>query len=325
MRFGIPIGNFGTAGKFGDINDVIDIAERAELLGFDSVWVHDHIFMPAAIKSRYPYNDSGVAGFAYHQDIMDPLAVMSAVAVRTSEIQIGTSVLIIPYRDPLYQAQAIATIDQLSEGRVLLGIGVGWMEEEFEALGLGGESFDRRGALTDEWMSIAISAWTHGVNRDPISHEGHFRQFDNLGGLSGCYQQPHVPIWIGGKGRIAARRVARYGTGYHTITSEPDQIREELGIVEEEMERAGRDMSELEVSMLGPLVMLDGDADAVRGFPAVVGGSRDEIVDTLGQYEEAGLEHALTIPAYRTPNWDVPPEQQMQAMAELAEMIEELR
>ena len=91
------------------------------------------------------------------------------------------------------------------------------------------------------------------------------------------------------------------------------------------MERAGREMSELEISMLGPLVMLDGDADAVRGFPAVVGGSRDEIVDKLGQYEEAGLEHALSIPAYRTPNWDVPPDQQMQAMAELAEIVEELR
>ncbi|MYF82324.1 MAG: TIGR03619 family F420-dependent LLM class oxidoreductase [Chloroflexi bacterium] len=229
MKFGIPIGNFGTAGKFGGINDVIDIAERAELLGYDSVWVHDHIFMPATIKSRYPYNDSGVAGFAYHQDIMDPLAVMSAVAIRTSEIQIGTSVLIIPYRDPLYQAQAIATIDQLSEGRVLLGIGVGWMEEEFAALGLEGEPFTRRGAMTDEWMSIAISAWTHGVNREPISHEGHFRQFDDLGGMSACHQQPHVPIWVGGKGRIAARRVARYGSGYHTITSTPDQIRDRRG------------------------------------------------------------------------------------------------
>ena len=325
MKFGIPIGNFGTAGKYGGVTDVIDIAERAELLGFDSVWVHDHIFMPAAIKSRYPYNDSGVAGFAYHQDIMDPLAVMSAVAIRTSEIQIGASVLIVPYRDPLFQAQAIATIDQLSEGRVLLGIGVGWMEEEFEALGLGGESFERRGALTDEWMSIAVAAWTHGANRQPITHEGHFREFENLGGLCACHTQPHVPIWVGGKGRIAARRVARYGSGYHTITSTPDQIADELQIVREEMDAAGRDMSELEVSMLGPLVLLDGDTEAVRGFPAVVGGSRDEIVDTLGQYGEAGLDHALTIPAYRTPNWDVPPDQQMQAMAELAEIIEDLR
>ena len=325
MRFGIPIGNFGTAGKHGDINDVVAIAERAELLDYDSVWVHDHIFMPATIASRYPYNDSGVAGFAYHQDIMDPLAVMSAVVMRTSQVRIGTSVLIVPYRDPLYQAQAIATIDQLSEGRVLLGVGVGWMEEEFAALGLEGEPFARRGALTDEWMSIAISAWTHGAAREPISHEGHFRQFDNLGGLASCAQRPHVPIWVGGKGRIAARRAARYGSGYHTISSTPDQIRDELVIVEEEMERAGRDMAELEISMLGPMVLLDGDPDAVRGFPAVVGGSRGEIVDGLGRYEEAGLDHALTIPAYRTPNWDVPPDQQMQAMAELAELIEELR
>ncbi len=325
MRFGIPIGNFGTAGKHGDINGVVDIAERAELLGYDSVWVHDHIFMPTTIRSRYPYNDSGVAGFAYHQDIMDPLAVMSAVAVRTSEVQIGTSVLIVPYRDPLYQAQAIATIDQLSAGRVLLGIGVGWMEEEFAALGLEGESFTRRGALTDEWMSIAISAWTHGAAREPISHEGHFRQFDHLGGLAVCVQRPHVPIWVGGKGRIAARRVARYGNGYHTITSTPDQVRDELAIVEEEMEHTGRDLAELEISMLGPMVLLDGDVDAVRGFPAVVGGSRDEIVDSLGQYDAAGLDHVLTIPAYRTPNWDVPPEQQMEAMAELSELIEQLR
>ena len=91
------------------------------------------------------------------------------------------------------------------------------------------------------------------------------------------------------------------------------------------MDRAGREMEELEVSMLGPLVLLDGDTEAVRGFPAVVGGSRDEIVDALGRYEEAGLDHALTIPAYRTPNWDVPPDQQMQAMAELAEIVEEIR
>lgn len=328
MKFGIPIGNFGTAGKFGGVADVLDIAERAELLGFDSVWVHDHIFMPAAIQSRYPYNDSGSAGFAYRQDIMDPLAIMAAVAVRTAEVQIGTSVLIVPYRDPLFQAQAIATLDQLSEGRVVLGIGVGWMEEEFEALGLGGERFRRRGALTDEWLSIAMSAWTHGARREPITHEGHFRQFENLGGLSACYQQPHVPIWVGGKGPIAARRTARYGSGYHTITSTPEQIQAELQIVEQEMEQSGRDMAELEISMLGPLVLLDSDPDQlaqVRGFPAVVGGSKEQIIEQLAAYEAAGLDHALTIPAYKTPNWDVPPDQQMQAMAELAEITEELR
>ena len=317
MKFGIPIGNFGTLGKYGDAEDVIAVAERAELLGFDSVWVHDHVFMPALIESRYPYNESGVAGFAYHQDIYDPIAMMAAVAVRTSRVQIGTSVLIVPYRDPLVQAQMIATLDQLSHGRILLGIGVGWMEEEFEALGIG-DQFPVRGRVTDEWIGIARELWTA---EGPASYEGRFRSFRDMGGIVNCAQQPHVPIWVGGKGPIAARRVARYGNGYHTISSTPDEVAAEIALVREECERAGRDFSEIEVSMLGPMVLLDGDPASVRGFPAVAGGSNDEIIDTLGRYSEAGLEHALTLPAYTTPNWDIPPEVQFEAMQHLAEDI----
>ena len=157
MKFGIPIGNFGTLGKYGDAEDVIAVAERAELLGFDSVWVHDHVFMPALIESRYPYNESGIAGFAYHQDIYDPITMMAAVAVRTSRVRIGTSVLIVPYRDPLVQAQMIATLDQLSHGRILLGIGVGWMEEEFEALGIAISSPCAAGSRTSGSGSPASS------------------------------------------------------------------------------------------------------------------------------------------------------------------------
>lgn len=325
MKIGIPIGNFGTYGRFGGAGDVVDIAERAELLGFDSVWVHDHIFMPARIDSRYPYNDSGVAGFAYRQDIYDPLAMMAAVAVRTQRVQIGTSVLIVPYRDPLHQAQMIATLDQLSHGRILLGIGVGWMEEEFDALGLGGDTFKRRGAVTDEWMRICIAAWAAGANGRTASYGGEFRSFEDMGGLVGCVQRPHVPIWVGGKGPIAARRVARYGDGYHTITSTPDEVRAEVAQVREEVERAGRDPSEIEVSMLGPMVLLDGDPDSVRGFPAVAGGEPEQIVERLAEYGEAGLDHALVIPAYSTPNWDVLPERQMEAMGEMAEIVSGLR
>ena len=325
MKFGIPIGNFGTYGKFGDAADVIDIAERAELLGFDSVWVHDHIFMPARIGSRYPYNDSGISGFAYHQDIYDPIATMAAVAVRTQRVSIGTSVLIVPYRDPLHQAQMIATLDHLSHGRIILGIGVGWMEEEFDALGLGGETFNRRGAVTDEWIEIARTAWQAGAIGRTASYDGEFRSFQDMGGLVGCVQTPHVPIWVGGKGDIAARRVARYGDGYHTITSTPDQVAAEIDLVQEQLERADRDPNSIEVSMLGPMVLLDGDPDSVRGFPAVAGGAPDQIAETLQSYADAGLDHALTIPAYSTPNWDVPPERQMEAMSDLAEIMDQLR
>ena len=317
MKFGIPIGNFGTFGKHGDAMDIVAVAENAEALGFDSVWVHDHIFMPARIDSRYPYNDSGVAGFAYHQDIYDPISIMAAVAVRTSRVQIGTSVLIIPYREPLLQAQMLATLDHLSHGRIVLGIGVGWMEEEFNALGLA-DQFPIRGRITDEWMKICIEAWT---SDGPATFEGEHRQFERVGGMVGCVQEPHIPIWVGGKGPIAARRVARYATGYHTISSTPAEVAAEIKIVNDEVERQGRDPAEIEVSMLGPMVLLDGDPDSVRGFPAVAGGSADQIVETLGQYAEAGLHHALTLPTFSTPAWDITPQQHHEAMQQLAEEI----
>ncbi len=317
MKFGIPIGNFGTFGKYGDAEHVIAAAEQAEQLGYDSVWVHDHIFMPAKIDSRYPYNESGVAGFAYHQDIYDPLAIMAAAAVRTSRVQIGTSVLIIPYRNPLHQAQMLATLDQLSHGRIVLGIGVGWMGEEFNALGLA-DHFPIRGRITDEWMQVCIEAWTA---EGTASFEGGYYAFSEMGGLVSCVQQPHIPIWVGGKGPIAARRVSRYGSGYHTISSTPDEVAAEIKLVHDEVERQGRDPAEIEVSMLGPMVLLDGDPESVRGFPAVAGGSADQIIETLERYGEAGLDHALVLPAYSTPNWDVPPAQQLEAMTQLAEDV----
>src|SRR5918999_1714257 len=124
MKFGVPIGNFGQFGKHGGARDQIRLAEAAERLGFDSVWVHDHIVMPARIRARYPYNESGVAGFAWRQEIDDPLAMMAAVAVATARVEVGTSVLIVPYRNPLVLAKMLATIDQLAHGRVRLGIGV---------------------------------------------------------------------------------------------------------------------------------------------------------------------------------------------------------
>ena len=137
------------------------------------------------------------------------------------------------------------------------------MEEEFNALGLA-EQFPIRGRITDEWMKICIEAWT---SDGPATFEGEHRQFERVGGMVGCVQEPHIPIWVGGKGPIAARRVARYATGYHTISSTPEEVAAEIKIVNDEVERQGRDPAEIEVSMLGPMVLLDGDPDSVRGFP----------------------------------------------------------
>lgn len=288
MKFGVPIGNFGQFGKLGTARDQIRVAAAAERLGFDSVWVHDHIVMPARIRARYPYNDSGVAGFAWRQDIYDPIAMLSALAVATERVEIGTSVLIIPYRNPVVLAKMLATVDQLARGRMRLGIGVGWMQEEFDALGIR-DWYPIRGRVTDEWIAVCKEMWS----RDGASSfSGQFVSFNDIG----AYPKPvsrHIPIWVGGWGDVAARRVARYGDGFQTISSTPAMVAEQLACVRTELERRGRTLDQIEVSMLGGIRIGDGAAGAL---PMLIGGGRQEIIDQLGAYREAGLQHLIATP-----------------------------
>jgi probable F420-dependent oxidoreductase len=296
VKFGIAVGNFGSFGHNGNAQELVAVARRAELLGFDSVWLHDHLFMPAAIRSRYPYNEAGIAGFAYRQDIYDPMALMAAIAVETERVEIGTSVLIIPYRNPLLLAKMLATADQLSKGRILLGIGVGWMEEEFVQLGIG-DYYPVRGRVTDEWMRICIELWT---GPGASSFRGEFHRFEEVGAFPKCYRKPHIPIWVGGKGEIAARRTARYGQGYHSITSSPAELAEEVELLQRHLDKAGRDPAEVTVSMLGPSIAV---APLSHEMPATLTGSRQQIIDGLAAYAEAGLEHSeLSVAGYAPAN-----------------------
>ena len=280
MEFGVVTGNFGTFGADPGVAGCLAIADAAERLGYDSVWVHDHVVMPSNVTSRYLYNDTGDSPFRVDQHIYDPLAVMAAIGARTSRVRIGTSVLIVPYRNPLVLAKSLATIDQISRGRVILGIGVGWMAEEFVALGIG-ELWSERGRVTDEFIAVCMDLWTQ---TGPSSFHGRWVSYDAVGANPRPVQQPHIPIWVGGKTKPALRRVARYGTGYHTVASTPSQIRDEVAAVAVEMERAGRDPAELVVSMLAAFV---------------VAGSRDHLVDLIGEYRDAGLHHLVGIPSLR--------------------------
>ncbi|HZQ38442.1 MAG TPA: LLM class F420-dependent oxidoreductase [Dehalococcoidia bacterium] len=286
MKLGITIGNFGQFGKAGDAADQVRVAVAAEQLGFDSVWVHDHIVMPAEIDSRYPYNESGVAGFAWRQEIYDPLAMLGAVAAATQRVEIGTSVLIVPYRNPLVLAKMLATIDQIAQGRLRLGVGVGWMREEFEALGIG-DWYPVRGRVTDEWLAICKTLWS---SDGPVSFSGRFASFE----AAGFRPQPvrgHIPLWVGGWGEVAARRVARLGDGYQTITSTPVMVAEQVQRVGAELERRGRTLAEIEVSMLAG-IRLGGDLQP--GVP--VSGTADQVIGRLREYEAAGLHHLIAMP-----------------------------
>ena len=281
MKFGVPVGNFGQFGKRGGARNQVRVAVAAERLGFDSVWVHDHLVMPARIRARYPYNEAGVAGFAWRQDIYDPFSMMSALAVATERVEIGTSVLIVPYRNPLVQAKMLATIDQLARGRIRLGIGVGWMKEEFEELGIG-DWYPVRGRVTDEWITIWKRVW---ADEGPSSFQGRFYSFQDMGAFPKPVRKS-IPIWVGGWGDVAARRVARLGDGYQTISSTPAMVRTE-------MEKRGRNPDLLEISMLSGIRI---GGDALPGSTPVVSGSSQQIIDRLGEYRDAGLHHLLATP-----------------------------
>ncbi len=277
MKFGVLTGNFGTYGGDPGVDASIAIAEEAERLGFDSVWVHDHIIMPSGVESKYPYSESGASPFRVDQFIFDPITVMAAIAARTSRVQIGTSVLVVPYRNPLVLAKELATIDCISHGRVVLGIGAGWMAEEFEALGIG-EHYKHRGAMTDEWMAVCINLWTQD---GPSSFKGRWISYENVGANPLPVQKPHIPIWVGGRTPAALRRVARYGSGFHTITSTPAEVAAEVAQVHALMEKEGRDPAGLVVSMLGISLGMAG---------------RQQVIEMLGEYERAGLHHLVGVP-----------------------------
>src|SRR3954451_20619920 len=160
LKVGTLVQNFGGFPETGrGARACVDIAQHAEQAGFDSVWVTDHIVLPASREARYPHNASGDFPYTWEQEIYEPVALLAALAQATSRVAIGTAVLVIPYRHPLLMAKMLATIDQLAGGRVILGAGVGWLRDEFDALGLDESVFVRRGSVTDDYLQAIRTAW----------------------------------------------------------------------------------------------------------------------------------------------------------------------
>src|SRR6266403_4702193 len=248
MRYGFYL---PTRGQTATPEALETLVKRGENLGFASVMIADHLVFPVTIKSRYPYTVSG--DFPGKGDVLDQLSLMAFVAAKTTRLRLVTSVMIVPYRNPVLTAKALATIDVLSKGRVTLGVGVGWMREEFEALGA--PEFERRGAVTDEYIRIFKTLWT----QSPASFSGEFYRFDAIKCLPQPVQKPHPPIWIGGHSRAALRRAARHGDGWHPVGANPaamlapPEFKTLLDELRRLTEAEGRDFSALTISYKAPL------------------------------------------------------------------------
>jgi probable F420-dependent oxidoreductase len=266
------------------------IVERGEALGFHSVMIADHVVFPTAIASKYPYTVSGV--FPGGGDALEQLTLMAFVAGRTRTLRLVTSVMILPYRNPVLTAKMLATIDVLSRGRVTVGVGVGWLREEFEALDA--PDFERRGTASDECLRIFKTLWT----QDPASFEGEFYRFDALRCLPQPAQKPHPPIWIGGHSAPALRRAARYGDGWHPVGANPavplrpSEVRASLDQLVRMTEAEGRDPSALTISFKAPVY--DTSVTTLTGSDRrPFSGTPQQIADDIGAYEKSGVSELV--------------------------------
>ena len=232
MKFGFSLSNNQ---GIEDVQAIVRLATRAEELGFDSVWASDHVFNVSYVFER-------IGDRPYY----DPLTILSYVAAVTTRIRLGTSVLVLPYHHPMRLAKAAATLDVLSGGRVILGVGVGVIEQEFHALGT---SYAERGAITDETIAILQALWTQTVP----SHQGRLYRFSGMPFSPKPMQKPHIPIVIGGVSRAAIRRAARVGNGWHPTAMPPEVLREHIHYLAEQAQAAGRAVADIPVSISMPL------------------------------------------------------------------------
>ena len=273
MQFGVTIpNNWGLE----DVQQVLAFGPLAEALGYDSVWVMDHLFNNGYIRERLddrPY---------YH-----PLATLSYLAATTRRVRLGTSVLVLPYHNPVELAKYAATLDCMSHGRVTLGIGVGAMAEEFAALGI---PMAERASLTNEGIRVMQELWT---NPAPSYHSRRWN-FDDLRFAPKPVQQPHIPLWIGGASPGALRRAARLGNGWHPSGLTPEEYAAGRQRVQELAEQAGRHPESLVWSARVEVEATAGPSSARAADRArIPGGDPEQTAMSIAAYREAGVEHLV--------------------------------
>ena len=238
MKFGVMYAN---AGPFAFPELMTHLAQTAERVGIESIWTVEHVVIPVGYKSTYPYDPSGKIPAPEQMPIPDPLVALGFAAAVTKTIKLATGILILPQRHPIYVAKEVATLDVLSHGRVILGIGVGWLAEEFEALGI---PFEERAARTAEMVRAMRSLWKDEA--EPF--EGRFYRWGKLESHPKPIQKPGVPIVVGGHTELAARRAARYGDGFFPGVTEDEKLEWLLGVMREECAKIGRDPATIEVT-----------------------------------------------------------------------------
>jgi probable F420-dependent oxidoreductase len=265
--------------------------EVAEIYGADTVWAVDHIAFPYGFQAVYPYATHHFGDPQDPTEWWDCFSVLAYAAARTERVRLGTGVTVLPYRHPVATAKAIATVDALSAGRVLFGVGVGWLKDEFEALGL--IDFSSRGAATNEQLEIIRAVW----RQDRKAFQGSYYSIPELSVTPRPVQQPGPPVLVGGNSTAALRRAVKYGDGWHGLMLLPDEVAERRAALKELAQAEGR-VAPLSISLLiGTRIVGDGSVYETLGAPdrrAAMTGTPEQIIAQLKAYEEAGVDEIQT-------------------------------
>ena len=237
MKFGLL---FANTGDFVQPDGIRGLASAAEAAGIESLWTVEHVLVPVGYRSRYPYSKTGRMPGGEDMPIPDPLVWLGYAAAVTTTLRLATGVLILPQRQPAYAAKQLATLDVLSGGRAIAGVGVGWLAEEFAAVGV---PFEERGARTDESIQALRSLWS--PRAEPF--RGRFYRWEAVESNPRPVRPEGIPIVVGGHSAPAARRAARFGDGFFPARGGPEELARLFGVVREECERIGRDPAEVEL------------------------------------------------------------------------------
>ena len=300
MKFGFEV---PTSGVFAGPDSLALVARHGEQIGFDYLHIGDHLVIPRSIQSSYPYSDSGAflgewsskenqgeddLGLHFEQ-----LTTLSYLAANTNKINLLSSVCILPYRQPVLTAKILATIDVLSNGRLIVGCGAGWMEEEFEALGL--DTFKKRGSVTNEYIDAFRELWT---SPNP-TFKGEYVSFSDIYFAPKPIQKPYPPIWIGGESPAAIRRAANYGDVWYPFGNNPqypldtiDRLKNGIEKLNCKLDEADRDINKIGIALSAE--MWYSDTDPIfdeNGNRKLLTGEPSQVAEDIYNLAEIGVSY----------------------------------
>ena len=290
-RRGLALGfHLPSRGPLARVDVLTHLARTADTLGYSVVSISDHIVLPTRSSAPYPYDHSGAFPGGAQQPFIEPIPLAAWLLAVTRRLRVAISVLVVPYRNPVVTAKHLATIDALSGGRLVVGVGVGWWPEEFEALAA--PPFAERGAVTDEYLRLMKTLWTENEPR----FEGKYYRIDDVTMLPHPAQKPHPPIWVGGHSEPALRRTAVLGDAWHPIGLRgpvglaPDELAQKMARIRALARQAGRDPASIGVAFRGPLDLRPARAKVTAETLRPLAGPPHKVVADLRAYQAAGVD-----------------------------------